>query len=48
MSPIRSISPAPFIRLLEVFKKIAQQRSEGFALQYVAVMQQGRVVGFDI
>jgi hypothetical protein len=34
----------PSIRRLEVFKKEAQQRSEGVALQYVAVMQQGRVV----
>ena len=37
----------PSITLLEVFKKVAQQRSEGAALQYVAVMQQGRVVGLD-
>ena len=34
----------PSITLLEVFKKVAQQRGEGPALQYVAVMQQGRVV----
>ena len=37
----------PSITLLEVFKKVAQQRSEGVALQYVAVMQQGRVVPLD-
>ena len=37
----------PSITLLEVFKKIAQQRGEGVALQYVAVMQQGRVVALD-
>lgn len=37
----------PSITLLEVFKKVAQQRGEGVALQYVAVMQQGRVVGLD-
>jgi predicted nucleic acid-binding protein len=37
----------PSITLLEVFKKVAQQRSEGVALQYVAVMQQGRVVALD-
>ncbi|MBC7610231.1 MAG: type II toxin-antitoxin system VapC family toxin [Polaromonas sp.] len=37
----------PTITLLEVFKKVAQQRSEGVALQYVAVMQQGRVVVLD-
>ena len=37
----------PSITLLEVFKKIAQQRGEGMALQYVAVMQQGHVVALD-
>ncbi len=37
----------PSITLLEVFKKVAQQRSEGAALQYVAVMQQGQVVALD-
>jgi predicted nucleic acid-binding protein len=37
----------PSITLLEVFKKVAQQRSEGVALQYVAVMQQGNVVALD-
>ena len=37
----------PSITLLEVFKKVAQQRSEGVALQYVAVKQQGRVVPLD-
>ena len=37
----------PSITLLEVFKKIAQQRGEGVALQYVAVMQQGHVVALD-
>jgi len=34
----------PSLSLYEVFKKIAQQRGEGDALQAVAVMQQGRVV----
>jgi predicted nucleic acid-binding protein len=34
----------PTLSLYEVFKKIAQQRGEGDALQAVAVMQQGRVV----
>jgi uncharacterized protein with PIN domain len=34
----------PSITLLEVFKKVAQQRGEGPALQCVAVMQQGHVV----
>lgn len=37
----------PSITLLEVFKKVAQQRGEGVALQYVAVMQQGLVVALD-
>ena len=37
----------PSITLLEVFKKVARQRGEGVALQYVAVMQQGRVVALD-
>lgn len=37
----------PSITLLEVFKKVAKQRGEGVALQYVAVMQQGRVVSLD-
>ena len=37
----------PSITLLEVFKKVAQQRGEGVALQYVAVMQQGRVLALD-
>ena len=37
----------PSITLLEVFKKVAQQRGEGVALQFVAVMQQGRVVALD-
>lgn len=34
----------PTLSLYEVFKKIAQQRGEGDALQAVAVMQQGRVI----
>lgn len=37
----------PSVTLLEVFKKVAQQRGDGVALQYVAVMQQGRVVALD-
>ena len=37
----------PSITRLEVFKKVAQQRGEGVALQYVAVMQQGHVVALD-
>jgi toxin FitB len=34
----------PSITLLEVFKRIAQQRDESTAFQYVAVMQQSRIV----
>lgn len=37
----------PSITLLEVFKRVVQQRDEGAALQCVAVMQQGQVVGLD-
>jgi predicted nucleic acid-binding protein len=37
----------PSITLLEVFKRIARQRDEATALQYVALMQQGRVVELD-
>lgn len=37
----------PSITLLEVFKRICQQRDESAALQYVAVMQQGAVVELD-
>ena len=37
----------PSICLLEVFKRVCQQRDEGAALQIVAVMQQGRVVDLD-
>ncbi len=34
----------PTLSLYEVFKRVLQQRSEGEALQAVAVMHQGRVV----
>jgi predicted nucleic acid-binding protein len=37
----------PTIVLLEVFKRIAQQRDEATALQAAAAMQQGRVVDLD-
>ena len=37
----------PSITLLEVFKRISQQRDESAALQYVAVMQQSTVVALD-
>jgi toxin FitB len=37
----------PTICLLEVFKRVCQQRGEGPALQAVALMQQARVVDLD-
>jgi predicted nucleic acid-binding protein len=37
----------PSISIYEVFKRVLQQRSEGDALQAVAVMQQGSVVESD-
>jgi predicted nucleic acid-binding protein len=37
----------PSITLLEVFKRISQQRDESSALDYVAVMQQSTVVELD-
>lgn len=37
----------PSITLLEVFKRISQQRDQSTALQYVAVMQQSRIVELD-
>ncbi len=37
----------PSITLLEVFKRVTQQRDDSAALQCVAVMQQGEVVDLD-
>ena len=37
----------PTICLLEVFKRVMQQRGEGPALRVVAQMQQGKVVDLD-
>ena len=37
----------PTICVLEVFKRVCQQRNEGDALQAVAVMQQGHLVDLD-
>ena len=37
----------PSISLLEVFKRISQQRDEAVALQCVAVMQQSTVIELD-
>jgi hypothetical protein len=40
-------SSAASLTLLEVFKRVYQQRDEGDALQAIAVMGQGRVVDLD-
>ena len=47
--PIEAIGEllVPTICLLEVFKRVLQQRGESAALQAVAQMQQGRVVELD-
>lgn len=37
----------PSLSLLEVFKRVLQQRDEGSALQAVAYMRQGKVVELD-
>ena len=37
----------PSITLYEVFKRVYQQRGEEAALQAIAIMLQGRVVGLD-
>lgn len=37
----------PTLALLEVFKRVLQQRGEGDALQAIALMRQGRVVELD-
>ena len=37
----------PSLTVYEVFRRVLQQRDEGDALQVVAVMQQGMVVGLD-
>lgn len=37
----------PSIVLLEVFKRVLQQRNEGEAFQAIALMQQGEVVDLD-
>jgi predicted nucleic acid-binding protein len=48
-APIEDASAliVPSITLLEVFKRIARERDEAKALQYVGVMQQGRVADLD-
>ena len=37
----------PTLSIFEVFKRVLQQRNEGDALQAIAVMQLGEVVGLD-
>ena len=37
----------PVISLYEVFKRVHQQRDEGYALQAVSLMQQGQVIELD-
>jgi predicted nucleic acid-binding protein len=37
----------PTLSLLEVFKRVLEQRGEPAALQAVALMHQGRIVGLD-
>jgi predicted nucleic acid-binding protein len=38
----------PSIAVLEVFKRVLQQRNEGAALQAVALMEQGRIIDLDL
>lgn len=38
----------PTVSVYEVFRRVCQQRGEGDALQAVALMQQGEVVGLSI
>lgn len=40
-------SIVPSVALLEVFRRILQQRSESDALQAAAIMRQGRIVDLD-
>jgi predicted nucleic acid-binding protein len=48
-SAIEQISElaVPSISVYEVFKRVLQQRDESDALQAVAIMQQGQVIGLD-
>ena len=49
-SPIRDLDHlvVPTLSVFEVFKRIAQQRSEGDALQAIAAMQQGQVIDLSV
>jgi toxin FitB len=48
--PIQDLSKlvVPTLSIFEVFKRIAQQRGEGDALQAVAVMQQGTILDLTL
>jgi len=47
--PIEATSSliVPSLSLIEVFKRVCQQRDEGEALRVVAVMEQGQVIDLD-
>jgi predicted nucleic acid-binding protein len=49
-SPVQDLDQlvVPTLSLYEVFKRIAQQKGEGVALQAIAVMQQGAVVDLNV
>ncbi len=49
-TPIEQVGEliVPSVVLYEVFKRVLQQRGENDALQTVAVLQQGTVVGLDV
>ena len=48
-APIENVEEliVPVISLYEVFKRVHQQRSEGEALQAVALMEQGQVIDLN-
>jgi toxin FitB len=48
--PIQDVEhlAVPTLSIFEVFKRIAQQRGDGDALQAVAIMQQGTIVDFTL
>lgn len=49
-TPIEDVNQliVPMLSIVEVFKRVAQQRGEGDALQAIAVMQQGTVVELTV
>ncbi len=48
--PIEKVSDliVPTISIMEVFKRVLSQQGEDSALQVIAMMQQGKVVDFDL